>query len=431
MPRLVDKVISSKLESMGAVLIEGPKWCGKTRSAREASNSALYIRGSTSAGRIKGLIDLESTVFLEGDPPMLIDEWQNVPEIWDVVRFEVDERGEPGQFILTGSAVPPADATMHSGVGRFAVVRMRTMSLFESGESNGSVSLSGLFGGEGVNARSNLTLEALVHAGVRGGWPGVIGGDSSSARPAEDYLRILVSEDMSRFLYRSIVNGSGEPSEGPQAYNQRVHDIAFRTVQSISRNLATAASAKSICRDVNARENLVSEPTLAKYLGALDRLFVTENLEAWNPHVRSRTRLRKARKWHFTDPSLAAAALGAGEADLLRDYNALGFFFESMCLRDLRAYLDPVGGRVSYLANNNGYEVDFILELPDGRWAGVEAKLGDSEFDRAAENLLKLGEFVDTGRLGEPAFLAILTAMPYGYTRPDGVHVVPLGCLRD
>ncbi|MDO5862405.1 MAG: DUF4143 domain-containing protein [Thermoplasmata archaeon] len=430
-PRLVDSTLENKLEGVGAVLIEGPKWCGKTTTGEEHSNSTLMVKGKPSIRRITGLIDLESTAFLDGAPPMLVDEWQNVPDLWDVIRCEVDERNEPGQFILTGSACPPLGETVHSGAGRFASFRMRTMTLFESRESNGSVSLRSLFDGCRVDCMADLTTEGLVSAIVRGGWPGRVCGGTGKAYTAADYLEMIASKDMSKYLYRSLVDDDDEDDDASGVYRQNVYDVTSRLLQSIARNLGTSASVASIESDVNSKKELVSTPTLNKYIATLERMYIIENLEAWNPHIRSRTRLAKTPKWHFSDPSLAAAALKLNEKKLLNDLNALGFFFESLCLRDIRVYLDSIGGRVSYIANNNGYEVDLILELDDGRWAAIEVKLGSLEYDKAADNLLKLKDFVDTKRVGEPVFLAILTGMPDGYTRKDGVHVVPIGCLRD
>ena len=431
LPRIVDKELEKGLSLMGAVHIEGPKWCGKTRTAMQRCNSSFEIVGSRRRALVETAIETDSTAFLAGDTPRLIDEWQEVPEVWDVVRFEVDHRGAPGQFVLTGSSVPPIGSTLHSGAGRISSLRMRTMSLFESGESDGSASLEGLFEGGRTDCLASMNLDGLVHAIVRGGWPEAVVREpfEDAGFYAREYLGAVCSRDMSSFLYKSVLSDAGAEGDGADEYDEGVAVVADRLMAAIARNLSTSASVTSIYRDVSSQRVSVSENTLRRYVAAMERMFILENLDAWNPHVRSRTRLSRARKWHFSDPSMACAALGVGEARLMEDVNALGFFFESLCLRDLRVYAEGMDGSVYYLRNNNGYEVDFIVELRDGRWGAFEAKLGTSEYDKAAANLLKLREFVDTDRCGEPSFLAILTGAPMGYTRGDGVRVVPLGCL--
>lgn len=430
-PRIVDEILRYKLDTTGAVLIEGPKWCGKSRTAKEVSKSKLVISGNVAVNRIRGLINLESNVFLDGEPPMLIDEWQNVPEIWDTIRVELDERDCPGQFILTGSSAPVKGNIIHSGAGRFATLYMRTMSLFESRESTGTISLKGLFDGNMVDSIAVLSIDGIARAIIRGGWPSAVCHERSGkvSNLAEDYLNLIIRNDVSNYLRQSLVYDSED--ERFDGTDDTVSEIMQRTLSSIARNVATSASISSIERDVNSRGRIISSPTLAKYIGALKRLFIIENLEAWSPHIRSSTRLSQVPKWHFTDPSLGAAALGISESDLLKDLNTFGFFFESLCLRDLRIYAESLKGQVRYIRNNNGYEVDFIITLRDGRWAGVEVKLGDDEFDKAARNLLKLNEFVDVEKMGKPSFLAILTGTKYGYRRSDGVFVVPIGCLRN
>ena len=428
LPRVVDGILNNKLSKSGAVLIEGPKWVGKTRSAENVCRSAFYIEGYEQAERIRGALSGDSYV-LKGDIPRLIDEWQVVPAIWDKVRFAVDHRDGPGQFVLTGSSVPLEEATLHSGAGRFAIVKMRTMSLFESKESNGTISLRDLFDGTAQDSMTDLTLDGIAHAMVRGGWPKAVTEDNGSdpGYYVKEYLNIVMGSDMNRMLYNSLSEGeeTGRKREG------KVRLVTDRIIRSISRNISTSVNYRTILRDVNAQDSLISEPTLRKYILVLERMFILENLEAWNNHIRSRTTLVKSAKWNFTDPSIAAAALSIGEEKLLRDFESMGLLFESMCLRDVRIYSEPLGAEVFYLRNDNGYEVDFIVQSSDGRWGAFEVKLGDSQYDDAARNLLKLREFVDTSKCGEPSFLAILTGMPYGYTRDDGIKVVPIGCLRD
>lgn len=435
LPRLSDNIIAKKLKKSGAVLIEGSKWSGKTRTAEEFCKSAFYIQGEPKIKALTAAIESGSMTFLQGDTPRLIDEWQDVPSTWDLIRFEVDHRHEPGQFILTESSVPHIDSTQHSGVGRIASVTQRTMSLFESGESNGKTSLKGLFEGDGVDASTGLTMDGIVHAIVRGGWPEAVATYSeNNSNPGEYASECLESihQDVSRLLYAGIDDPSAcRRNRRNTPRDETVAMITRGLMASISRNLATSTSFNTIKNDVNAGSELASSPTLTKYKGALERLFILENLTAWNTHVRSSASLKVASKWHFTDPSLAVAALNLGVQNLMNDYNALGFFFESMCLRDLRVYVASLGGEVHHLRVNENYEVDFIVTLRDGRWGAVEVKFGSFDYDRAAENLLNIGRYVDLEKVGESSFRAILTGMPLGYTRKDGVHVVPVGCLRD
>lgn len=443
-PRTVDGTLQDYLELRGAVLVEGPKWCGKTRTAEQFSRSAFYIRNAARANAVRNAVEAGSRFYLDGESPHLIDEWQNVPEIWDEIKFEVDHNPDR-RYILTGSAVPPRGSVLHSGAGRINTVKMGTMSLFESGESNGQVSLRGLFDGDRVSANSELDLDATVHAIVRGGWPVAVMDDGPrSYVHAQSYVANIVEHDMSRMfegiLYEdesdpeeeSIhVRGSGPgPSEtGDGRRSGVIREVTGRAMRSIAKNLATSASVAAILRDVNAEKAIVSAPTFNKYLSFMNRMFITENLGGWNPHIRSSTALVTKPKWHFCDPSIAAAVLGVSETRLKEDPNALGYYFESMCLRDIRSYLQPLDGQVYYIGNVKGYEVDFIVELRDGRWGAFEVRLGSTEHEKAASNLLKLREMVDTSEVGDPSFLAVLTGTPYGMTRKDGVHIVPVGSL--
>ncbi len=409
--RIVDSYINDYMEHVGALLIEGPKWCGKTRTAEEHSRSSIHIISKNQIESLRLAAESGSVAFLEGETPRLIDEWQDVPEIWNAVRFEVDRRRKNGQFILTGSSVPPEDPSRHSGAGRIARMNMRTMSCFESGDSNGSVSLRSILASEAVDGYSDLKTEQLADILLRGGWPQMVSDKHSKPnRIVKDYLRSVISSDLSR------VDGvRKDPS------------VATRIIESIARNTSTSASLRSIMRDAGE----TNDETVKRYVEAMERIFLTENLRAWNPHLRSRTRLITTPKWHFTDPSLAAGALNITRNSLLKDYNTLGLLFESMCLRDLRVYSQPLGGEVYFLRNKNGFEVDFVLEFPDGNWGAVEAKLSGREADAAAGNLLKLKEMVDIEKTGEPSFLMVLVSTGPSYRRPDGVYVVSIGCLRD
>ncbi|MDR3283072.1 MAG: DUF4143 domain-containing protein [Candidatus Methanoplasma sp.] len=414
--RILDSEIKEYLDSMGAILIEGPKWCGKTRTSKEFAKSILSIADPNQIKSIKLATENGLYNFLDGDTPLLIDEWQDVPEIWNAVRFEVDRRGKKGQFILTGSSVPPAEPTRHSGAGRIARVTMRPMSLFESGESDGKISLSGLFEPDGNFAGySKLTIDGLALALTRGGWPGSLDdAPTQASRTASQYLKAVTNSDLSR------VDGI---NKNPK--------IVSRIVASIARNISTYASMETIRRDVNGDEGNMADDTLKNYIAAMERIFLVENLPAWNPHTRSRTKLVTTPKWHFTDPSIATSALGKTKDALLSDYETFGPLFESLCVRDLRAYCEPMDGYVSFFRNKNGFEVDLIAERPDGRWGAIEVKLGGPEIDTAAKNLLKLKDMVDPDFMRPPSFLMVLTAGQFGYKRPDGVLVVPIGCLRD
>jgi len=415
--RIVDPYVKEYLDLMGALLIEGPKWCGKTRTSEEFAKSALRIENKKQIRALKLALNNGVKTSLEGDTPRLIDEWQEVPEIWDAIRFEVDHRhGKRGQFILTGSSTPPHNSVVHSGAGRIARITMRPMSLFESGESNGQISLSRLFESDSVvGGYSELTLDKLADALTRGGWPESLNDISGAApRIAAEYVKAVVNSDFFR-----------------NEDNKKDPESIELILESISRNISTFAGRETIRRDVNGAEGTMSDATLAEYLDSMKKIFLVENLPAWNPHIRSRTRLMKIPKWHFTDPSIAAAALGVSSEALLNDYNTLGLFFESLCIRDLRVYSQPLDGRVSYFRDNNGNEVDAIIELPGRKWGAVEIKLSDDNIDRGAKNLLRLRDKIDTEYMKQPSFLMVLTAGQFGYRRPDGVLVVPIGCLRD
>ena len=414
--RIVDPYIQSCLESMGALLIEGAKWCGKTRTSEELAKSALYIEGKQQINSLKLAIDSGIKNFLDGDTPRLIDEWQEVPEIWDAIRFEVDHRHKRGQFILTGSSVPPEGSVVHSGAGRIARVTMRPMSLFESGESNGQVSLRDLFDpNSAFGGYSELTVDKLANALTRGGWPeSLLNAPKMASWTAAQYVDAIVNSNLSKIdgVVRDPV-------------------IIRRIIESVSRNISTFASKETIRRDINGAEGTVTEATLADYLKIMEKTFVIEPLPAWNPHIRSRTRLMKTPKWHFVDPSIATAALNVSSDALLMDYNAFGFLFESLCVRDLRIYSQPLAGSISYFRNKNGNEVDIIVGLQGGKWGAIEAKLGDIQIEEGAKSLLRLRDDIDTEHMEPPSFLMVLTGGRFAYKRPDGVLVVPIGCLRD
>ncbi|MCL2786299.1 MAG: DUF4143 domain-containing protein [Methanomassiliicoccaceae archaeon] len=414
--RIIDKDVKEHLEFMGAILIEGPKWCGKTRTSEEFAKSSLKITNTNQIEYLTLMTENGSFGFLKGEPPMLIDEWQHVPGIWDAVRTTVDDRGKKGQFILTGSSVPPRGSTLHSGAGRIAKLTMRTMSLFESGESNGSVSLSGLFDPNyKVDGYSSLSLEDLAAVIARGGWPESLNDTKKNAsRIVAQYLKAVINSDMSR------IDGTEKDPETTR-----------RIIESIARNVSTYASMETIRKEAVQEGGTLSINTLKNYLDAMQRLFLTESLPAWNPHLRSRTRLITSSKWHFTDPSIVLSALKASSDAILKDYRTFGLIFESMCVRDLRIYSQPLDGTVSHFRDNNDNEVDLIVELPGGEWGAVEVKLGGDDIEEGAANLVKFRKRIDTDKMRPPSFLMVLTAGQFAVKRPDGVLVVPIGCLRD
>lgn len=416
--RIADRVLQDRLAASGAVLIEGPKWCGKTRTALENSKSHLFMQDPDKAISYLKAADTKPSLLLKGDTPRLLDEWQTAPVLWDAVRFMVDQRGKSGQFILTGSAVPKDNVVQHTGTGRISRLLMRPMSLYESMESNGSVSLKALFDGETeIDNFSTLTIEQITFAIVRGGWPASIGKSEKIAlRHAIDYVEAIINADVSRV-------------DGIEKNPVRVRAL----LRSLSRNISTLATIRTIHDDIamGDADESISEKTISQYLGALDRIFVTENLPAWNPALRSKTAIRTSPKRQFVDPSIAAAVLRLTPSGLLEDFNYFGFLFESLCDRDLRIYAEAIDGQVFHYRDASGLEADAVIALNDGRWAAVEVKLGSKEIEDAAVHLLELKNKVNTEKMREPSFLMILTGSEIAYRREDGVYVVPLGCLKE
>ena len=416
--RIADRVLQDRLAASGAVLIEGPKWCGKTRTALENSKSHLFMQDPDKAISYLKAADTKPSLLLKGDTPRLLDEWQTAPVLWDAVRFMVDQRGKSGQFILTGSAVPKDNVVQHTGTGRISRLLMRPMSLYESMESNGSVSLKALFDGETeIDNFSTLTIEQIAFAIVRGGWPASIGESEKIAlRHAIDYVEAIINADVSRV-------------DGIEKNPVRVRAL----LRSLSRNISTLATIRTIHDDIamGDADESISEKTISQYLGALDRIFVTENLPAWNPALRSKTAIRTSPKRQFVDPSIAAAVMRLTPSRLLEDFNYFGFLFESLCDRDLRIYAEAIDGQVFHYRDASGLEADAVIALNDGRWAAVEVKLGSKEIEDAAVHLLELKNKVNTEKMREPSFLMILTGTEIAYRREDGVYVVPLGCLKD
>lgn len=416
MNRIADNVLEAALEASGAVLIEGPKWCGKTRTAVEKAASVLLMQDPDYTESYLRAADTKPSLLLRGPPPRLIDEWQMAPVLWDAVRFAVDQRGETGQFILTGSAVPKDNEAQHTGTGRISRMFMRTMTLFESLESSGDVSLKSLFDGiADVEGMSFLTIERLAFALTRGGWPASVGEkETVGLRRVYDYVDAVINIDVSRV-------------DGVEKSPARVRAL----MRSLARNISTAANLTTIRNDIAGDEDTISEKTIASYLNALRRIFVVEDLPAWNPALRSKTALRTSPKRHFIDPSIATAVLRTTPDGLLQDFNTFGLLFESLCIRDLRVYAQAIDGEVFHYRDNSGLEADAIVHLKDGRWGAIEVKMGSKEIEIAAENLKKLKDKINLDKMKEPSFLMVLTGTNLAYRRDDGVFIIPVGCLKD
>ncbi|MDR0682511.1 MAG: DUF4143 domain-containing protein [Dysgonamonadaceae bacterium] len=414
--RICDMELQNALNTMGAVLIEGAKWCGKTSTANHIARSTLFMQDPDNANSYRLMAETKPSLLLQGDNPRLIDEWQMSPVLWDAVRFEVDKRAKTGQFILTGSAVPEDNVIAHTGAGRFARLLMRPMSLYESEESNGTVSLSDLFAGKhDVESKSDLSLEQIAFAICRGGWPATIDKTGRVAlRMSVDYVETIINQDVSRV-------------DGVEKNPGRVRLL----LRSIARNIATQASIQTILADVESTEVSFSNKTVATYLNALRRIFVIEPMSAWAPSVRSKTAIRTSPKHHFVDPSIATAVMRINNEKVLHDFEYFGFLFEALCARDVRIYAQSNDGDVFHYRDKSGLECDMIVQLHDGRWGAIEVKLGNKQIEEAAENLLKLKNKVDTGKMKEPSFLMVLTGGQFAYKRKDGVLTVPVGCLKN
>ena len=413
-PRIADAELKELLSSSGAVLIEGAKWCGKTRMAHEMSRSALFMQDPDRSKDYLQWANNRPSILLQGETPRLIDEWQIAPVLWDAVRFAIDQRAERGQFILTGSAVPAEGATMHTGTGRIARLRLRPMSLFESKESCGSVSLKALFDGQTeVEGTSALDIPDLAQAICRGGWPEAVVSNDRSNSVAKNYTEAITRIDIQRL-------------DGVERDSHRAH----RLLHSYARNLSTLASLNTIQVDVTGSEVSIKDSTLYSYINAFRKIFVIEDVPAWLPRIQSKTAMRASEKRQLTDPSIATAILRIRPEKLLEDFTYFGFLFESLCTRDMRVYAQANDGQVFHYHDRNDLEADMIVELADGRWAAIEVKLGSSEIDEAAANLLKLAEKVDKGIMGNPSFLMVLTGGSIAYRRKDGVLVVPVGCMK-
>lgn len=419
-PRIADRILERKLKGKGAVLIEGAKWCGKTTTAEMQANSILYMSEPGQVAQNIQLATINPSLLLKGENPRLIDEWQLAPQLWDAVRFEADHMHRTGLFILTGSSVPPDMSNVyHTGTGRFAWIRMRPMSLWESGDSTGEVSLGQLFEGKtDIAGRSDITLERMAFLTCRGGWPLAIDMEEEIALDQSfDYISAVEQRDISQ-------------SDGIGRDPGRVH----RLLRSYARHQGSQVPVPAIRADLieNEGETLDSD-TVASYIRALKRIFVIEDVEAWNPNLRSKTAIRTSDTRYFTDPSIATAALGIGPKDLISDLNTFGLIFETLCMRDLRVYAESLNGNVYHYRDKNGLECDAVLHLRNGQYGLIEIKLGgDKSIEEGSATLLKLADKIDSSKTKQPSFMMVLTATDkYAYRRPDGVMVVPIGCLKD
>jgi predicted AAA+ superfamily ATPase len=413
--RVCDVELQNALAGMGAVLIEGAKWCGKTSTAANAARSILFMQDPDNARSYQQMADTKPSLLLKGETPRLLDEWQMSPVLWDAVRFEVDKRGLAGQFILTGSAVPADNVTAHTGTGRFARILMRPMSLYESGESNGSISLADLFDGKhDIESIPDLSIEQIAYAICRGGFPASVGKpDKTALRMSIDYVEAIINQDVSQV-------------DGVEKNPNRVRLL----LRSLARNIATMASVQTVLKDVEATETSISEKTVSSYYNALRRIFVVEPMPAWSPSLRSKTTIRTSPRHHFVDPSIATAVMRISPEALLRDFEYFGFLFEALCARDIRVYAQHNDGDVFHYRDKSGLEADLLVQLRDGRWGAIEVKLGNKQIEEAAVNLLKLKNRIDTDKMREPSFLMVLTGGQYAFRRKDGVLIVPVGCLK-
>ncbi|MBO7409471.1 MAG: ATP-binding protein [Candidatus Methanomethylophilaceae archaeon] len=415
-PRIVDAVLQFKLRSKGAVWIKGPKWCGKSTTAEQFARTVVRMQDEDQREQNIALAKMSPSDFLRGDTPMLIDEWQVIPFIWNQIRTEVDRRDEFGQFILTGSKQPSEadDSEVHSGTGRIATVSMRPMSLFESGESNGIVSLEKMFGGNGSAGRCDLQLRDYAFCTARGGWPKAIGQDENVAlEQAIDYLEGVIYSDLS-------IND--DVKRDPE----RVRLL----LRSYARNCSTEASYNTIRVDMISNDSQsLDQDTISSYIKALKRIYVVEESEAWNPNLKSKAAIRTSNTRYFVDPSIACAALDIGPDGLMANLKLFGLLFENLCVRDLRIYADRLKGKVKHYRDSTGLEVDAVVTLRNGDWAAIEVKLGSSELiEEGATNLKRLADSLDPESKG-PSFLMVLTGTGTAYLREDGVWVVPIGCL--
>ncbi len=422
--RIMDRILKDELDAMGAVLLEGPKACGKTRTAEQAAASVIYMDDPVRRSQYRQMVDTDISYILSGDTPRLIDEWQIATKIWDAVRFEVDHRHKDGQFILTGSAVPPKedkDEMQHSGTGRVSWLRMRPMTLWESSDSSGEVSLSELFADAdtAVRGENKLTLADLAFLVCRGGWPKAVdkGRSKAALRQAINYYEAIVRADISRV----------DDVERDEHRTRRI-------MRSYARHQGAQATVRTMLADISENDIIdLSDKTVYSYINALKSIFVIEDMPAWNPNLRSKSAIRSSDTRYYIDPSIACAALGLGPDDLINDLNTFGLLFECLCVRDLRVYSQALDGTVYHFRDKTGLECDAVVHLRNGRYGLIEIKLGGEKLvEEGAVNLLELRNKIDTTKMKSPSFMMVLTAVgDYAYRRSDGVLVVPVACLKD
>lgn len=413
MKRIIDDVLIEELEAFGGVLIAGPKWCGKTTSASQIANSSLFMHDEDSRESNIQMAKTKPSILLRGDSPRLIDEWQIAPELWDAIRFDIDNRSTEGLFILTGSTIVDESKIMHSGAGRISRLLMRTMSLYESGDSNGTISLLELFKGkEDISAQTDLDIEDMAKILVRGGWPNSVGKKTNIAiRQISGYCE-------------SIANSEIKTVDGVNRDPNKTRNI----LKVFSRHISTQATYRTMLNDLKSNNETININTITSYIDALEKLYVIEDLPAWSPKLRSKTAVRTSPTRHFIDPAIAARMLDAYPEDLLNDLNTFGLLFESLVIRDLRIYSQLLNGKVYHYRDKTSLEVDAIIHLDNGEWGAIEVKLGSSKVDIAAKNLIKFSEKVNLKN--GPSFLGVITATKYAYKREDGVLVIPIGCLK-
>ena len=416
LPRIVDKEIDELMEIMGAILIEGCKWCGKSTTGFHHAKSIIEFQNPDSKQEYDEIKNTKPSLFLNGEKPRMFDEWQMYPVVWDSIRTDVDHSGKKGEYILTGSAKPSEGEIMHTGTGRISRVLMRPMSLYESGESTGEVTFSDILDGKEISGVSKLSLEDLASITVRGGWPAsILVKSDAKYRFAKEYVKAIVHEEVKK------VDGV-----------ERNPEKMLNVLRSLARNISAPVANSTIESDVkNNFDNDISRPTLTDYLNTLEKLFVIEDVNATNLNFRSKYALRTKPKKYFVDPSIATAILEMNPKNLIQDLNTFGFLFESLCIRDLKIYTQSYGGDITFYRDEKDFEVDAILRTSSGKWGAIEMKLGAGYIDEAANNLLKFKERVDIKKCGEPAFLMVLTGTKYSYKREDNVYVVSIGTLKD
>jgi len=420
-PRIADQLLEESLEALGAVLVQGTKWCGKTTTSVHHAGSVLYMDDPVQKAQNLALAQTNIKRLLEGETPRVIDEWELAPELWDAARFEVDHRANHvGQFIFTGSAVPKdkdREKVFHSGAGRFDWITMRTMSLWESGDSSGDVSIEAMFDGAMPDGISNIDMDRLAYLTCRGGWPGALNlSEKAALRVSRAYLKAVVDYDISK-----VDDVKRDP------------DLMARIIRSLARNQGEQIPYTTIRADVLNNENVkLSDDTVENYVKVLKRIFLEEDMHAWNPNLRSKTAIRTSDTRYFVDPSIATAALGLGPKDLLNDLIDFGFYFETMAVRDLRVYADALDGEVFHYRDRSGLECDAVLHRRNGSYGLIEIKLGgESNIEKGASTLKDLANKIDTSKMKSPSFMMVLVGVgKYAYRREDGVYVVPIGCLK-